>query len=116
MILGKSNLDPEDGDGQHKAMRVLLSRVQDPRPMSEGGRLAPQDGTNATHRGDPAMDTASWPHENSPGNLRVDYVLPSQGLVLRDAGVFWPAPDDPMAAQVAKASRHRLVWVDIEWP
>ena len=23
-------------------------------------------------------------------NLRADYVLPSRGLPLRDAGVFWP--------------------------
>lgn len=116
VLLGKSNIDPEDGDGQQEAMRALLAHVQDPRPASKGGMLAQQEGANGGHRGDPALDTASWPGENSPGNLRVDYVLPSPGLVLRDAGVFWPAPDEPLAGPAESASRHRLVWTDLDWP
>ncbi|RME14969.1 MAG: endonuclease/exonuclease/phosphatase family protein, partial [Alphaproteobacteria bacterium] len=45
---------------------------------------------------------------------RVDYVLPDAGLVVTGSGVVWPAPDDPFAETVARASRHRLVWVDVE--
>ena len=51
-----------------------------------------------------------------PGNLRVDYVLPSATLAVSGAGVFWPAPGDPAAGVAATASRHRLVWVDIVLP
>lgn len=116
VVLGDTNLDPHDSEGRHEAMRALLARVQDPKPASEGGRLAPQDGANATHRGDPALDTAVWPAADGPGSLRVDYVLPAPGLTVLDAGVFWPGPGDAMADVVAAASRHRLVWVDIDWP
>ena len=42
--------------------------------------------------------------------MRVDYLLPSRDLQVIAAGVNWP--DSPEAA-AAKASRHRLVWVDI---
>ena len=96
----------------HRA--ALLTRVQDPRPASEGGRLAPQAGANAAQRGDPALDTAEWGDgPGRPGNMRVDMVLPSPDLVVLDAGVFWPAPGDPMAKVARTASRHRLVWVDL---
>lgn len=116
VVLGDANLDPVDGDGRGEAMQALLARAQDPRPSSPGGAAAPQTGSNATQKGDPALDTADWPDADGPGNLRVDYVLPSRDLKVLDAGVFWPAPDDPMAETVALASRHRLVWVDIEFP
>ena len=46
------------------------------------------------------------------GNLRLDYLLPSANLDVRDCGVFWPAAGlidfDP-----GEASDHRLVWLDI---
>lgn len=116
VVLGDTNLDPQDSEGRHQAMEALFTRVQDPRPASEGGRLAPQDGANATHKGDPALDTAVWPAADGPGSLRVDYVLPSADLTVLDSGVFWPAPGDAMSDTVATASRHRLVWVDIDWP
>jgi hypothetical protein len=64
-------------------------------------------------------DTADWPEEGGPGNLRVDYVLPSTGLEIVGSGVFWPAPGDPLArlteikGRDRASSDHRLVWVDI---
>ncbi len=116
VVLGDANLDPVDGDGRGAAMRALLDRVQDPRPASPGGAVAPRTGANAAQQGDPALDTADWPDADGPGNLRVDYVLPSRRLTVRDAGVVWPAPGDPMAETVSLASRHRLVWVDIDFP
>ena len=80
---------------------------------SEGGVAAADDG----QRGDPALDTVDWPGagEGGPGNLRVDYVLPSAGLKVAGAGVFWPAPDTSGHEMAVAASRHRLVWVDVGW-
>ncbi|AGT07479.1 hypothetical protein JCM7686_0370 [Paracoccus aminophilus JCM 7686] len=115
VVLGDTNLDPLDGDGAHEAITALLAQVQDPAPVSEGGRLAPQTGVNASHRGDPAQDTAQW-RPDKAGNLRVDVVLPAPGLRVRDSAVLWPTPDDPVAETVALASRHRLVWLDLDWP
>lgn len=114
VLLGDANLDPADGEGRHGAIRALLAdpRLQDPRPESPGARAA----ADAGHEGDPALDTADW---DGPGNLRVDYVLPAAGLKVRATGVLWPAPGGSEggvdAATVARASRHRLVWVDVGW-
>ena len=63
-------------------------------------------------QGDPALDTADF-SERGPGNLRVDYVLPSRQLTIAAAGVYWPASDDP-GYPLVQASDHRLVWVDVE--
>lgn len=115
VLLGNANLDPHDGDGWHQAIHALLEVTQDTRPASDGARLAPQDGSNASHRGDPALDTADWPADRT-GNLRVDYVLPARGLKVLGTGTIWPEPSDPLAETVAAASRHRLVWVDLNWP
>lgn len=121
VILGDANLDPQDGDGRGAAMRELLARadVQDPKPQSRGGvaAAADQGGPNAEQSGDPGLDTADWSEEKGPGNLRVDYVLPSRDFRVLDAGVFWPAPGTPdadlLSVKGTAASRHRLVWVDL---
>lgn len=120
VILGGSNLDPFDGDGQHEAIRALLAhpRVQDPAPASNGARIAGRDAKNLTHLGPPELDTVHWPQENGPGNLRVSYVLPSADLRVLDAGVFWPEAHTPEAELLgdpsAPVTPHRLVWVDID--
>ncbi|HMO85403.1 MAG TPA: hypothetical protein PKC18_10835, partial [Lacipirellulaceae bacterium] len=54
----------------------------------------------------------------APGNLRLDYVLPSADLSVAAAGVFWPDPADPLAPLTAGtrnpvSSDHRLVWIDV---
>jgi len=119
VILGDLNLAPTDGDGRAEAIRALLAhpRVQDPAPASAGGRAAAgQGGANAAHDGDPALDTADWRDVPGPGNLRVDYVLPSTDLRVVDAGVYWPAHGEPGAGAAARASDHRLVWIDLELP
>lgn len=115
VLLLAANLDPDDGDGRGAAMAEFLSRpdLTDPRPASAGGVAAASPG----HRGDPALDTADWPEgDGGPGNLRVDYVLPSADLTVAGAGVLWPAPDDPAAALLEQTGAHRLVWVDIALP
>ena len=80
------------------------------------------DLTAVGQRGPAAQDTADWRDHPGPGNMRVDYVLPSTGLTITGAGVFWPKPDNPLARLIAPdptggrrpvSSDHRLVWVDI---
>jgi hypothetical protein len=120
VLMGDANLDPVDGDGRPEALVQLLDHPQviDPRPRSEGGASAAarDGGENAGHGGDPAFDTADWPDgPGEPGNLRVDYVLPSAAWRVAGAGVWWPA-EGLEAEQAATASRHRLVWVDVELP
>ncbi len=115
VILGDANLDPVDGDGMGAAIHALLDhpRVTDPRPASAGAALA-TGGVNDGQRGDPSLDTADWEDTpGRPGNLRVDYVLPSSDLTVLDAGVLWPVPGTLLSRDVETASRHRLVWVDI---
>lgn len=98
VVIGDANLDPLDGDGLKPAIRSLLRdpRLQDVSPTGAAG-----------------TDTADW-REPTPGNLRVDYVLPSADWVVTDSAVMWPWPDDPFWEVVQEASRHRLVWVDLD--
>lgn len=97
VFAGNANLDPNGGAGFREAMAGFLKNplLQDPLP----GR-----------------NTADWP-ENGPGNLRVSYVLPSTDWTIIDAGVFWPALDDPARALTGRdglaAGPHHIVWVDI---
>ena len=115
VVLGDLNADPFDGDARRGALLDLLGheRVTDPLPASEGAAEAGtgQGRANANHEGEHANDTADW-NDNSVGNLRVDYALPSSNLELVESGVFWPAPGDEQAA-LADVSDHHLVWVDI---
>jgi endonuclease/exonuclease/phosphatase family metal-dependent hydrolase len=117
VLLGDANLDPTDGDGLHTAIRALLAdpRLSDPAPSSPGAFEAALLPLNAGHAGDPGRPTVLWDKPGQPGSLRVDYVLPSIELAVTGAGVFWPAQGEPGAADAA-ASRHRLVWVDLDLP
>lgn len=121
LVAGDLNADPFDGDARREALHALLAhpRVQDPAPRSAGGaEAAAQGGANARHGGDPAQDTADWRDRPGPGNMRVDYVLPSDDWRIAGAGVFWPTAADPLARLMKGGRRpassdHRLVWVDI---
>ena len=119
VIAGDLNADPVDGDSVPGAVRQLIEHPlvnTSVTPASEGGGAAAiaQGGANAGHRGDPRFDTADF-DDRGPGNLRVDYVLPSAGLEITGAGVFWPAEGEP-GEQLIGASDHRLVWVDLLVP
>ena len=78
-----------------------------------------QGGANLLHRGEPRFDTADFA-DGTPGNLRVDYVLPRRNLPITDAGVFWPLSTDPLFRLVGvfpfPTSDHKLVWVDLSIP
>lgn len=113
VLLGKFNLDPRDGEGRPGALTALLARAQDPSPR--GAWQPPQTGANAGQAGDPALDTGDF-DDAGPGNLRVDFLLPSPNLRVTDSAVVWPAPGDPLAEPVETASDHRLVWVELELP
>lgn len=115
VIAGDQNADPLDGDSVDAAPEQIRTahRVLDPLPGSAGGVAATveQGGANFEHRGSPYFDTADFGDE-APGNLRVDYVLPSRPLVPTGSGVFWPAPGDELA-RLDEASDHHLTWVDL---
>ena len=121
VVVGDQNCDPVDGDGQHDALLALLAhpRVLDPLPKSKGGveQSKQQWGANAGQHGDPALDTGDFDDTpgRGPGNLRVDYVLPSRTLRVVEAAVFWPQSWEPGHDLVA-VSDHRLVWVDLTLP
>ncbi|ANS79970.1 Glycerophosphoryl diester phosphodiesterase [Serinicoccus hydrothermalis] len=122
VIVGDYNADPVDGDSRDGAINQLLdSRDVRTRvvPDSEGAveQAELQGGANLDHVADPAFDTADFTDSPEPGNLRVDYVLPSRTLPILDAGVFWPTEDDPLFRLVGTypfpTSDHRLVWADL---
>ncbi len=93
-LMGTFNIDPSGGEGLQAPLRALLTHpaLQDPVPNTP---------------------TADW-DEPTPGDLRVDYIFPSQAVTVLDAGVLWPT-DGPLGQAVEEASDHRLVWVDLEF-
>jgi hypothetical protein len=128
VIVGDQNADPFDGDSVESAAQLLLdSPFVDSRfaPTSAGAVEAAllQGGANATHRGDPAFDTADFA-DGAPGNLRADYVLPSKrGVRVAGGAVFWPVLADPLSRLTGvfspstfngfPSSDHRLVYLDL---
>jgi hypothetical protein len=123
VIMGDLNGDPNDGQGQEGIAPLLASpAIADyPAPESDGGeeQAKLQGGINDSHRGDPRHDTLDAADRDGPGNLRLDYVLPSKDLKVVASGVFWPQNEDILFSLVGTfpfpGSDHRLVWVDVRW-
>jgi 3-phytase len=124
VILGDLNADPTDGSSLPGAIQQLLDHPKVNHsftPRSDGAVEAAtiQGQKNLDHRGQPDFDTADFADSGrSPGNLRVDYVLPSRDLKIIDGGVFWPKTDDELYRLVrmnptVASSDHRLVWLDV---
>ncbi len=117
VIVGDNNADPFDGDSTaDAALQFTNNPVIDNSfvPASNGGpqQAAIQGNTNSTHVGNPAFGTSDF--SEPPGNLRVDYVLPSKfGFDVLNGGVFWPNDGDPLFPLVT-ASDHRLVYLDLK--
>jgi len=110
-------------------------------PQSAGGTAANTDpnnnGGNAGNLAqiqDPKFDTADF-NDAAPGNLRVDYVLPSANLTISESGVFWPVDSNTadgntsgelfdLVGQFNKpglysglpSSDHKAVWIDVAVP
>jgi len=97
VILGTSNLDPDQGEGRREVLKALLAdpRLQDLKPTAAE---APETNPTATADFGPGI-----------GPLRVEVILPSAELWVSGAGVVW-------SAAALKASKHRLVWVDLALP
>ena len=122
VILGDYNSDMYDGDSRDHAIAQLLNhpRINTAYPPSSNGAIADSlhaEKVNALQKGNPALDTADFNPEG-PGNLRVDYVLPSTNIHVRCGGVFWPAPGDDSYYLVGPgfpvvSSDHHLVWLDV---
>ncbi|NJO04504.1 MAG: hypothetical protein HC876_02630 [Chloroflexaceae bacterium] len=122
VIMGDQNADPFDGDSTMNAVLQLLDNpfINTTRtPVAPGGveAAANQGGANANHRGFPGFDTADFA-DGTPGNLRADYVLPSNNLGIAEAGIFWPTSDSPLFDRLVgnfpfPSSDHRMVYVDI---
>lgn len=130
VVMGDQNSDPNDGDSIPGAIQQLLNNPlvnTSVTPTSPGGpqQAALQGRANLTHKSDPKFDTADFA-DGAPGNLRADYVLPSNDLQITDAKVFWPENTDPLFRLVGTfnpalpggfpSSDHRLVYIDVVKP
>ena len=121
VIMGDQNADPNDGESTGDPIQLLLDNSNidtSIEPTSLGGTQAAlsQGGVNDSHTGPSALDTADFSDNSndSPGNLRADYVLPSVfGFSIIEAGVFWPLSSEGTFSLIS-ASDHRLVYVDLE--
>jgi hypothetical protein len=124
VILGDLNADPNDGDSTNNAVLQLLNHPAIDNsliPASLGGvdASARSGNANDAHTGSAAFDTGDF-NDAGPGNLRVDYVLPSvAGLEPVCGGVFWPTANEPLFATLAgdwpfPVSDHRMVWMDLK--
>ena len=124
VIAGDQNSDPLDGDSIPGAIQQLIEHPlvnTKLTPRSPGGvqQATLQGGANATHRSDPAFDTADFA-DTAPGNLRADYVLPRKNMKIVDGAVFWPLNTSdsfvPVGVFPFPSSDHRLVWIDVRLP
>ncbi|RYC03315.1 endonuclease/exonuclease/phosphatase family protein [Nocardioides zhouii] len=130
VIAGDQNADPYDGDSTDRAIWQLLDhpRIQDPHPTSTGAvEAAERDGgENVPQIGPDAEDTADFADalqtkptdQKNPGNLRADYVLPSERFDILGSGVFWLPSSDPLFTRLVgvypfPTSDHRMVWLDV---
>ena len=112
MLLGDLNADPADGDGVPGAIAQVL---QHPRVNADWVPRSPGAAERARRHGLPRKgDIHAHTGDFGPqgGTLRLDYVLPSRTLQVLDGGVFWP-PEGTPTADLAAASDHRLVWLDV---
>lgn len=99
VIMGDQNADPADHTAFRDAIRTLLGHER------VNGEVVPtaQQSRRAGYPDLDPDDTARW-------EKRVDYVIPSTGLSVVDAGVWRPPANDTLAVRV---SDHFPVWVDV---
>jgi len=97
VVMGDLNADPEDGDGIGDAITQLLEH-----PRVHGTVPTAPDRDRSAF---PELDA----HDTTPSGLRIDYVLPSADLTVREARVWRPAPADTADLPI---SDHFPVYVD----
>jgi hypothetical protein len=112
--MGDPELRPARGDSPpaRRSSSSPRTRVIDS-PSSDGAAEAAQlqGGPNLTHRGDPRLDTADFGEPN-PGNLRVDYAIPSAPMQVVGSGVFWRWRPirSPVSTTPPTTARHGWTW------
>ena len=84
ILAGTANIDPKRGSGRRKAIKTLLASPFLQNPFDDS-------------------PTADF-RDSLPGDLRVDYLMPSTD---------WKVVANGMVS-APKASRHSLLWVDVE--
>ncbi len=122
VVAGDQNADPADGDGSHEIIQSLLrspavNATQTPASLGAVEAAETQQGKNLEHVGESQYDTCDF-NDQSVGNLRCDYLLPSAKLEISQCGVFWPRTQDLPKGQekLLDVSDHRLVWADLLLP
>ena len=112
VIAGDLNADPADGDGAPAAIHQLLShpRVDANVVPRSAGAVERAAGHGLPRKGDVGTHTGDFGPRS--GTLRLDSLLPSRGLRVRDSGVFWPVSGST-GAELIDASDHHLVWLDL---
>lgn len=108
VVMGDQNATTIGGNAIAAAIAGLLNS-----PMVNQTQIPASAGAKANK---PNVEGAEY-HTSSWG-ARVDYVIPSKQLVIKDTGVFWPTQDDELFRLVkdrASSSDHRLVWVKVSW-
>jgi endonuclease/exonuclease/phosphatase family metal-dependent hydrolase len=122
VILGDLNAYPESPEGLYDGVPAITQLLDHPR-IQDTGTIATSRGALEARGDYPGGEpgptrfqeraTATW-----AGGVRVDYVLPSTNLIVRDGGVFWPSTkEDPGGSGWAEqASDHHLVWIDVSFP
>lgn len=96
VIFGDLNADPDEGASHDNPVGTFL--LSHPRINGTFVPLADAAGVQQYPDLSPD-DTAEW-------GMRVDYVLPSSDLVVRDGGVWRP--------RAARTGDHFMVWLDVE--
>jgi 3-phytase len=121
IILGDLNAYPDSQESVYDGLPAIAQLLDHPRIQDTGetatsrGALVSRGDYPGGEPGPPRFQeraTATW-----AGGVRVDYVLPSTNLIVRDGGVFWPTVEEDAEGNswAEQASDHHLVWVDVSF-
>ena len=100
ILLGDLNADIDEGDSVNNPVdHFLLSH-----PRVKGAFVPEADISSTAIFPDLSLDdTATW-------GLRIDYVLPSNQITIRNGGIIRPTPGE---SNQVRPSDHFLVWLDL---
>lgn len=127
VIAGDMNADALKGDGDRRMIADLLkshyvntsATIGDNTPTSKGG----PECFDLGHCKAANKDTLYPEAITSVSGLRLDYVIPSANITVKNSGVFFPASneegyhlvfDKELGASKGVTSDHRMVWVDFD--
>ncbi|MGR5063948.1 endonuclease/exonuclease/phosphatase family protein [Photobacterium sp. DNB22_13_2] len=126
VVAGDLNADHQMGDGDRETIANLISHsmvnvegtLGSYAPASNGGEYCLNEGICTRNPDTPHVENIT-----STSGLRLDYVIPSATLDIKDSGVFWPAGnedgynlvfDEELGNSKGVSSDHRMVWVDLD--